>query len=210
MVSFDPHGVGGGDRSSMSAPMNVRLRMASRLTGLYSGGHRFGLHRSPLKRRVVRPVTSVGLVLAFALMVGCGADPNRPETFPVRGQLFVNGRPAEGARVVLHPKNGESFDQRGSRPQGTVGADGSFELTTYGEADGAPEGTYEVSIFWLANPDAVNPGPDRLGGRFSVPGESGITVEVGPGENELDPIRLDGVQLRDAPSAPASGREPGG
>ena len=155
-------------------------------------------------------MTSVGLGLGFALMVGCGADPDRPETFPVRGQLFVNERPAEGARLVLHPKDGESFDQRGSRPQGTVGPNGSFELTTYGEADGAPEGSYDVSIFWLANPDAVNPGPDRLGGRFSVPGESGITVEVERGENKLEPIRLDGVQLRDAPFAPASDREPGG
>jgi hypothetical protein len=121
--------------------------------------------------------------------------------------LFINGQPAHGARVVLHPTTGKSFDRRGSRPQATVGQDGSFELTTYGESDGAPVGTYDVSIFWLKNPAGVNPGPDRLGQRFSIPGKSGVRLTIQRGENQLDPIRLDGVPLDASPRSPSSDRE---
>jgi hypothetical protein len=33
-------------------------------------------------------------------------------------------------------------------PMATVAKDGSFELTTYAHADGAPEGEYGITIVW--------------------------------------------------------------
>src|SRR5262249_23178376 len=81
----------------------------------------------------LRPVV-LGVVGAPAVRPGaCGS---RSRFTPPRGQVFVGGKPAEGAVVVLHPVGATKGDA--PKPSGRVGADGSFTLSTVEPGDGAP------------------------------------------------------------------------
>jgi len=108
---------------------------------------------------------------------------------------MINGEPAMGAMVVLHPSSGEPFDSRGSRPKGTVQADGSFELMTYQNGDGAPVGDYDVAVLWLAEPDSNSPW-DKLNGQFADPKRTDLHLSVKEGRAELEPIELDGITIQ--------------
>ncbi|MGC1274163.1 MAG: hypothetical protein WBC44_10690 [Planctomycetaceae bacterium] len=134
-------------------------------------------------------------VVGFLLASGCGPSPEvRPPLHPTQGLLTINGEPAAGAMVVLHPADGKSFDDRGTRPKATVNADGTFELTTYQNGDGAPAGDYRVSILWLMEPDSSSRW-DRLGGRYANPDSTDLRVSIGETANLLNPIRLEGIPL---------------
>lgn len=128
------------------------------------------------------------------LLIGCGDEKQRPEVHPVRGELSVNGQPAEGALLSFHPADGVNFDARGSRPWSTVEPDGSFIVSTYATGDGAPAGDYRVSVVWLNNPNAANP-IDRLGGRFANPAQSQWQVHITETDNHLEPYRIDGAAV---------------
>jgi len=150
-----------------------------------------------------------GAILASASALGgCGpAEEVRPELQPARGTLTVNGQPAMGAMLVLHPSGGEPFDSRGTRPRATVAFDGSFELSTYQTGDGAPVGDYDVAVLWFVNPDSDSP-RDKLGGRLADPKKSDIRLSVKEGVTELAPIALEGVEVQDrAPSRPAPAQD---
>jgi hypothetical protein len=90
-----------------------------------------------------------GGVLAIG---GCGGSV-RPKVYPVRGQLFWADKPAAGAVVFFHPMTDvpPSPDAPAAtvRPIARVGADGSFEASTYGSKDGAPPGRYRLTIMWI-------------------------------------------------------------
>lgn len=138
----------------------------------------------------------LGLALAASLLLvaaGCGSKTPVP-VYPTSGRLLINGQPAPGAIVGLHPTDGD-FDQAGSRPAGRVQDDGSFVLATYGIADGVPAGEYIVTVFWPANPDGPDPGPDRLAEKYAIPEKSPLRITIHEGENELEPIRLDDVRV---------------
>jgi hypothetical protein len=135
---------------------------------------------------------AVGLLLA----AGCSAPDTHPAAdrepvYPVRGFVFVDGRPAAGATIALYPERG--FDGPvGVQPRAVVRADGSFELGTYRTGDGAPAGHYVVTVVW-AGGDAGH--RDRLGGLYADPAVSKLTTAVLHGPNVLPPFRLDGSPL---------------
>ncbi len=130
-----------------------------------------------------------GLLLRAALPVvfcflslACGSN-ERTEVYPVRGQVFVDGRPASGAAVHFHPVNQEL----GTPAYATVNEDGSFELSTYDTDDGVEPGDYVVTINWRKEEkidgDMVN-GPDLLGELYSKPNRSPLKAKVIAGENK--------------------------
>src|SRR5437762_3526860 len=88
------------------------------------------------------------------LTTACSNKLEKKEVYPVRGKVLLEGKPAQGARVVFHPDDGG--DVRTIKPQATVGADGTFVVSTYNSADGAPEGTYRVTVTQFQGDGAVN------------------------------------------------------
>jgi hypothetical protein len=134
----------------------------------------------------------VGFAMAFS---GCtkSAGPPKKVCYPVKGELLVSGKPAEGALVILRPQPEANADEWSAGfPRGRVGADGKFDVETYGEKDGAPAGDYIMLISWMIR-DPHNeeaPGTDRLGSRYSDPATSRLTAKVEPRPTELPPIRL--------------------
>jgi hypothetical protein len=85
---------------------------------------------------------SVVLGLALALVTGCQSNGTGP--YPVRGTLLLeNGQPATelaGGLVTF------SSAEMKKSSIGTIRPDGTFELSTVSQGDGAIPGTYEVSV----------------------------------------------------------------
>jgi len=121
-----------------------------------------------------------GLAL-LALFSGCGSD--QAPVYPTQGKLLVRGQPAANAFVQFYPQSGLAKDQR-LAPRARVAADGRFHLMTFQPGDGAPAGTYQVTVEWPGtsvsgsqDPES-SAGPDRLQGRYQDPARSGLTAEV--------------------------------
>jgi len=95
-----------------------------------------------------------------------------------------------GAIVQLYGVGDAKLE--GLCPHGIVGPDGSFRLTTYKTGDGAPLGTYAVTIRWPAPPPPDREeGPDRFEGRYADPQQPIRQVEIVPDKNVLERIDLE-------------------
>jgi hypothetical protein len=108
--------------------------------------------------------------------------------------LSVKGQPAAGAIVALHPQGGGDLEEWHSGfPRGQVAADGSFELETYDEKDGAPAGDYIVVVTWPEGSDPGNdeaPTRDKLGGKYAEPTTSPFKVKIEAGPTTIPPIKI--------------------
>jgi hypothetical protein len=119
----------------------------------------------------------------FALLpIGCGSSNVR--VYPVSGEVFVNGKPAQGAVVHFHPR-----DKDKGRPAfAVVQEDGAFQLTTYRKYDGAAVGAYAVTVNWYderRDEGETIHGPDKLQERYLRPEASGLGATVEPKANAL-------------------------
>jgi hypothetical protein len=141
-------------------------------------------------------------VPALLLTAGCG--PTRPTgdvpVHPVKGQVLVDGKPLAGAQVTFHPADESKPGQDVARPTGQTDEEGRFRLMTYTRDDGAPAGSYLVSISGLARPQSEgsnvleSAGPltktDVLRGRYLDPRKSDLKAEVRVGDNTLPAFEL--------------------
>ncbi|MDB5339417.1 MAG: hypothetical protein JWN70_5036 [Planctomycetaceae bacterium] len=137
-------------------------------------------------------VTFAVAALLLAAVPGCGAGkPAWEQVFPATGTLTYNGKPIEGAEVVLLPKDDEVPDR--VRPSARTDASGRFELSTYDIADGAPEGDYDVAVTWrplIKHSEGSSPGPNRLPARYASPTTSKLTVHVNSEDTDLKILAL--------------------
>ena len=138
--------------------------------------------RTPPARLLLR-----GL-LAGVLLLGAACS-GRKTAYPVTGKVLFEGRPAAGAVVQFHPL--DAADGAPVAPLGEVGPDGTFRLTTYAHADGAPAGRYAVTVSWGV-PSRGGDGFDRIlvPARYLSPATSKLTAEVPAQATELPPFRL--------------------
>ena len=139
---------------------------------------------------------SVGLPLGLlVLALGCVAeDSDRLEVYPVTGEVFVKGQPAEGASVIFYSQSPAPEGKKMPVPAGVTDANGEFQLTSYETEDGAPAGDYRVAIIWNEPPppdfSGVFEPKDRLGGRYASPDTSKLTATVEEGPTEVPPFQL--------------------
>jgi hypothetical protein len=131
----------------------------------------------------------------IAAMTGCGDG--RVPTYPVRGTVLVDKRPAAGAILIFVPSLTAEGAER-ERPFGIADAQGNFDLMTFDPGDGAPAGEYKVLIQWPASisPDAdrgggrASIGPDRLKGKYFKLDQTNLVATVEEQTNELPPFEL--------------------
>lgn len=130
-------------------------------------------------------------IVLFISFSGCGSKRNRVPVYLVQGSVLVDGQPAEHARVFFHPedKSQKLF------PHGEVDEDGKFQLSTYELNDGAPAGSYRVTIVWQDPPppgsaaDAPR-GPDKLDGVYADKSTTELRVDIDVQNNQLEPFKL--------------------
>lgn len=135
------------------------------------------------------------LVGLAAFLTGCGSGvPPELETAPVKGKVLIGGKPPVKAEVRFKPKvplNDPA--KRSVEPYAFVGEDGSFEVNTYRDKDGAPLGEYSITIVWpritIEGGEEIF-GPDQLNGRFSNPNAPVATFTVVQGTNVIPDITL--------------------
>jgi hypothetical protein len=122
-------------------------------------------------------------------MVSCSGT---KRVYPVSGTVLFEGKPAAGAVVKFYSADAADKNAKDVLiPQGVVGADGSFRLTSYKSEDGAPAGNYRVSVFW-ARPSKGGDDFDKLlvPPRYLNAGTSGLTAEVAASPTALPPFQL--------------------
>jgi hypothetical protein len=91
-----------------------------------------------LKSLANRSLFGIGLLLA----VGCGPDTSHlPTTVPASGIVTLDGKPVDGAQVILVPEK-----EGTTGAFGATDADGKFSLRAYDEKDGAIPGAYKVEV----------------------------------------------------------------
>lgn len=79
---------------------------------------------------------------AMVLLAGCGKGDKNLPVYPVTGIVTYNNKPVEGATVMFRNTSNKSAKVA----TGLTDAQGKFTLNTYGDADGAAAGDYEVAV----------------------------------------------------------------
>jgi len=143
--------------------------------------------RSRLGRAIV---SMLAVAVAFSL-ASCSSKSTGKAVHPVRGKVLVGDKPAVDAFVLFIPVN-EPKDPNEPRPRATVESDGSFELSTNGEKDGAPAGEYIVMVTWPGKVllDGREEPEDKLFGKYNNPARPLLKATVREGKNDLDPFQL--------------------
>ena len=129
------------------------------------------------------------------LLCSCGQKgPPRDATFPVAGEVHVNGSPADKLTVTCHRADaaGEAYPIVSSA---LTDAEGKFSLATYESGDGLREGEYVLTFAWRDFNVMSNnyTGPDKLNGRFANPEDSATRLTVATGQ----PVDLGRIELTD-------------
>ncbi len=120
-------------------------------------------------------------------------------TFPVEGNVTLNGQIDDDVIVCAHQKSAVDRDQPREAPitgLGKVDKRGKVRFTTYRLDDGLPAGEY-VLTFIKVDLSAELP-PDELGGRYAAPGKSKFTITVAKGSKrtKFGHIDLEGSAAR--------------
>lgn len=136
----------------------------------------------------------VGIAVGILAMVYAGytfatRDGTKLSLNTLSTKVLLDGVPAEGATVTLHPLD-ESVPVS---PKGTVKPDGSVQFWTYLPGDGVPEGDYKLTVVWKKleeiNGDLIA-GPNLMPDELSRPESSTVEVSVQSGKNEMAPLNL--------------------
>ena len=76
------------------------------------------------------------LVLSSAALACLSCGQGHKRLYPVEGKVLINGQPAKGAYVFMHPTDNKDFT-KGNQPHGVADNNGSFRIGTYNTGDGA-------------------------------------------------------------------------
>jgi hypothetical protein len=133
-------------------------------------------------------ITSLAGACWIIVLLGCGENSTSKTLYPVSGEVFYKGKPAEGCKISFTPKSGIGQDL-GWPSFAEVGKDGKFTVTTNQPNDGMPEGEYGVSFSWPGKGTASDPNgemaEDRLPVKYHHPDTSGYSIKITPETREL-------------------------
>ena len=124
------------------------------------------------------------LLATATVAAGCSKT---PEYVPIAGQVLYKDKPLTSGVVMFQPANGPPA-------RGNIQADGTFQLTTTGKADGARIGTNKVRIASRGagkdNAGEAALGSSQIPERYNDIATSGLTAEVKSAANEAFVFRI--------------------
>ncbi len=121
---------------------------------------------------------SVAVLLMAATFLGVlGCSGNGGATEDVTGKVtFEDGTPVSGGTIIF------ADTQKNSSSVGYIQEDGTYTLGTFGESDGAPQGTYKVTIIGSSDYGKSSP----ISSKFANQDQTPLTAEVVDGDNQLN------------------------
>ena len=134
------------------------------------------------------------LIAAWCLLLSsCNKEEAfRKETFPVTGEVYVDGQPAAQLAVECHDVAGIDKEHP-TVSQAYTDESGKFQIATYEAADGVPAGEYVLTFMW-GQYNAISAsygGPDKLNDRYTDAETSEERFKVVEGEpTDLGRIEL--------------------
>jgi hypothetical protein len=132
------------------------------------------------------------LAVSALLLVTSACGDGRKPTYPVRAEVYVDGKPAHELQVYFHPAEGA--EKGGRSLYGMTNEQGVVSMNTYVAGDGVPAGEYIVTFEWCERgkgfQQANFTGPDRLKGKYANLKDSKFRVTVEKKPKELDRFEL--------------------
>ena len=131
------------------------------------------------------------LLASLPTCISCGsAGPERLATYPVTGEVYIDGKPGGDVGVALHRVGGVDSNHPTVTTTRTE-ENGKFSLSTYEAGDGAPEGDYVVTFAWdELDKLSMAYSNDKLKGKYSDPDKSEHKVKVAGAAVDLGRIEL--------------------
>jgi len=133
------------------------------------------------------------VVVLCVLFSACASDEeSRKETYPVTGEVYVDGSPAAQVSVKCHNVAGLDAENP-TLSSAFTDENGKFEISTYESADGVPAGNYVLTFMWgkWNQISMTYGGPDKLNDRYTDPKDSQFKVTVEDGKpTEVPKIEL--------------------
>ncbi|WP_145348607.1 hypothetical protein [Rosistilla ulvae] len=128
-------------------------------------------------------MTTCAAFLMVLAAIGCGREAHMMEVSPVDGTVLLDGSPVTEGYVMFTPDVSSGSDplESGKSASGTIDSDGRFQLSTYGDSDGAVIGMHTVNFF---RPDPED--DDVILKDPYIPGGTSLKVEVKPDGNNLE------------------------
>jgi hypothetical protein len=98
------------------------------------------------------------------------------QRYPVEGKVTLDGHPLKTGTVLFWT---DAKAERSGLPRGDIRTDGSYSLHT-GGAEGAPAGTYKVTVSAEEIPDSTKPEKSKLlvPKKYMQPDTTPLTVKV--------------------------------
>lgn len=167
---------------SRSTNLHLRLEYPKRSDPMIKASRCGDLNTFRVRRREFLSLALISLI--FLGVVGCDSH---PETAPASGKVSFNGEPLKFGSVMFQPVDG------GQPARAEIKPDGSFEMSTYAEGDGAPLGKHRVRIMCSTAQDPsnpieisandVNPGKLLIPRKYTQLSSSGLIATVAANEN---------------------------
>jgi len=125
----------------------------------------------------MRHISMVMFLVAATFLGFLGCSGNGGATEKVTGTVtYEDGTPLSGGTIVFADR------KRNSSSVGYLQEDGSYVLGTFGESDGAPQGSYKVTIIASSAYGERSPLSSKFGSLEQTP----LTAEVVDGENVIN------------------------
>ena len=143
------------------------------------------MHNKPIYGQFSKSLAA-RIIITLAGLALCGCNGSSAELAKVRGRVEYDGKPLpkfDHAAVVLTPTGGRLA-------KGVIASDGTFQLTTYKDGDGAVVGTAKVSVSATID-DPSEKSEKHEGSKWVIPHKlgnadtSGLTCEVLPDQENV-------------------------
>lgn len=147
--------------------------------------------KSEVKTIRITTKLSALMLATLASFIGCSKTSTWETTYPVTGHISHKGKPVSGAELAFFPTDPEAPDT--VRPKAKSSEDGSFVVWTYQRGDGAPAGSYKVTVVHHAvavSKDTLVAKPNALPGKYARRDTTDLQIEVQKGVNEIPPFQL--------------------
>jgi hypothetical protein len=124
-----------------------------------------------------------GSMLLWLLAIAVAGCQQKSNVATVRGKVLLDGKPLAQGMIATMPNAGRGANAK-------IKSDGTFELRTFSQNDGATIGVHKIAV--VAHDAPANTGPESGSGkllvpkRYTSPETSGLTIDVKPGDNSVE------------------------